>query len=66
MTPSNAGLLVTPASRSANSFGIATVMALNVVDIAITTISKASNTRHMSCLATLACAAACLKPERSS
>jgi hypothetical protein len=57
---------VRSASRSANSFGSATVTALKVVDIAITTIRSAKITRHMSCFATRACAAACLKPERSS
>jgi hypothetical protein len=41
-------------------------MALKVVEIAITTINKASSTRHMSCLAMRACAAACLEPDRSS
>jgi hypothetical protein len=42
------------------------VTALKVVDIAITTISSATITRHISFFATRACAAACLWPERSS
>ena len=46
--------------------GIATVTALNVVEIAITTIRSATITRHMSFLATRACAAACFVPLRSS
>ena len=66
MTPSSAGLCVRSDSRSANSFGSATVIALKTVEIAITVISSARMTRHMSDFATRACAAACLKPERSS
>ncbi|MGY4451307.1 hypothetical protein ACVWZR_005967 [Bradyrhizobium sp. i1.3.1] len=54
MTPSSAGLFVKSASRSANSFGSATVTALNVVEIAITTISSDRITRHMSFFATRA------------
>src|SRR5581483_10780443 len=51
------GLLVRSASRSANNLGKATVTALKVVEIAITTISSDTTTRHMSRLATRACAA---------
>ena len=53
-------------NRSANSFGSATVTALKVVEMRDTTISSATTTRHMSSFATRACAAACLRPERSS
>ena len=51
ITPSSAGLCVRSPSRSANNFGSATVMALKVVEIAITTTNSASSTRHISFLA---------------
>src|SRR4051794_652557 len=47
MAPIVPGLLVKPAMRSENSLGKATVMALNVVELAMMVMTRDATTRHM-------------------
>src|SRR5271165_3395477 len=54
MSPISAGLVVSMVSRSANSFGNATVTALNVVELATIVTTSATTTRHIMSLDTRA------------